>query len=130
MTTETMESLLRNLIERVERLEAKLDHPNIVALMTPRVVEGSSRHHTPLDWSSSKAQSDDAIPGRWQGRLTFDRDVSEDSPVVKGTLVTVNHVVSLILDGWTYADIIRAHPDLTEDDIRACLAYNFTMHSG
>jgi uncharacterized protein (DUF433 family) len=130
MTTETMESLLRNLIERVERLEAKLNHPNIVALMTPRVVEGPPHHHVSLDWASSKAQSDDAIPGRWQGRLTFDRDVSEDSPVVKGTLVTVNHVVSLILDGWTYADIIRAHPDLTEDDIRACLAYDFTMHSG
>jgi uncharacterized protein (DUF433 family) len=106
MRPETIESLLRNLAERIEFLEAKFDHPALVKLMTPRVV--------------------DAIPGRWQGRLTFDRDVSEDSPVVKGTLVTVNHVVSLILDGWTYADIIRAHPDLTEDDIRTCVAYNTT----
>jgi uncharacterized protein (DUF433 family) len=68
----------------------------------------------------------DTIPGRGQNRLTFDPKVSEDSPVVKGTLVTVNHVVSLILDGWTYADIIRAHPDLTEDDIRTYVAYNTT----
>lgn len=59
----------------------------------------------------------------WQDRLTFNFDVSESSPVVKGTWVTVGHIVSLIVDGWTWADILRTHPELTEDDIRVCLAY-------
>ena len=57
-------------------------------------------------------------PGRWQDRLVFDSNVSETSPVVKGTWVTVGHVVSLIVDGWTWSDILRVHPELTEDDIR------------
>jgi uncharacterized protein (DUF433 family) len=34
------------------------------------------------------------------------------------------------LDGWTYADIIRTHPNLTEADIRSCIAYNINEHSG
>jgi uncharacterized protein (DUF433 family) len=67
----------------------------------------------------------DIIPApRWQDRLVFDYSVSETSPVVKGTWVTVGHVVSLIVDGWSWADVLRAHPELTEDDVRTCLAYS------
>jgi uncharacterized protein (DUF433 family) len=60
---------------------------------------------------------------RWEDRLVFDFDVSETSPVVKGTWITAGRVVSLIVDGSTWADILRAHPELTEEDIRVCLAY-------
>jgi uncharacterized protein (DUF433 family) len=59
----------------------------------------------------------------WRDRLTFDFEVSDISPVVKGTWVTVGHVVSLIVDGWTWADILRSHPELCEDDIRSCVTY-------
>ena len=59
----------------------------------------------------------------WNERLVYDFDVSEASPVVKGTWVTVAHVVSLIVDGWTWADILRSYPELSEDDIRTCVAY-------
>lgn len=68
-------------------------------------------------------QEDDDVPVRWQERLAFDPNVSDSSPVVKGTWVTAGHVVSLIVDGWTWADVLRAHPELCEDDIRTCLAY-------
>jgi uncharacterized protein (DUF433 family) len=69
------------------------------------------------------SEDDSDIPVHWQDRLVFDDNVSETSPVVKGTWVTVSHVVSLIVDGWTWSDILRAHPELTEDDVRTCLAY-------
>ena len=65
---------------------------------------------------------DDETPS-WRDRLVFDFDISDISPVVKGTWITVGHVVSLIVDGWTWADILRSHPELTEDDIRTCVAY-------
>jgi uncharacterized protein (DUF433 family) len=70
-----------------------------------------------------EAQAEAEEAPRWQDRLVFDENVSETSPVVKGTWVTVGHVVSLIVDGWTWSDILRSHPELTEDDIRTCLAY-------
>jgi uncharacterized protein (DUF433 family) len=70
-----------------------------------------------------EAEADDEPTARWQDRLVFDEEVSDSSPVVKGTWVTVRHVVSLIVDGWTWSDILRTHPELTEDDVRTCLAY-------
>ncbi len=69
-------------------------------------------------------------PENWQGRLIFDFNVSETSPVVKGTWVTVGHVVSLIVDGWTWGDILRTHPELSEEDIRVCLAYTIAQDNG
>jgi uncharacterized protein (DUF433 family) len=78
--------------------------------------------------SASEDDEDDGekepeLASRWHKRLTVDESVSADSPVVKGTWVTVNEVVSLIVDGWTWSDVLRSHPELCEDDIRACLSY-------
>lgn len=63
------------------------------------------------------------LPGDPDGRLVFDPNVSDDSPVVRGTWVTAAHVAALIVDGWTWSDILRSHPELVADDLRACLAY-------
>src|SRR5262249_22224478 len=71
--------------------------------------------------------TDDNAPLLWRHRLTLDPNVSETSPVVQGTWVPAGQVVSLIVDGWTWSDILRTHPELTEDDIRACLAYTVTQ---
>ncbi len=59
----------------------------------------------------------------WRGRLTFDPSVCESSPVVRGTWITVDQVVEKILDGWSWNDVLRSHPELVEDDLRACLSY-------
>lgn len=56
-------------------------------------------------------------------RLVFDHEVSSTSPVVKGTWVTVDHIVSIIVDGGTWAGILRDHPEIEEADIHACMAY-------
>jgi uncharacterized protein (DUF433 family) len=63
----------------------------------------------------------------WKDRLVIDPEVSETTPIVRGTWVTVGCVVALLEDGWSWGDILARRPELTEDDIRACLAY--TMES-
>lgn len=60
----------------------------------------------------------------WRNRLVSDPKISEASPVVRGTGVTVAQVVSLVIDGWSWDRIQRAYPELTTDDIRACLSYS------
>ena len=50
--------------------------------------------------------------------------------MVTGTWVTVCQVVSLIVDGWTWSEILRAYPELTEDDVRTCLAYTVAEDDG
>jgi uncharacterized protein (DUF433 family) len=75
-------------------------------------------------------QREEPLGGRWEGRLAWDPSVSEDSPVIKGTWVTVSQVVSLIVDGWAWSDILRTHPELSEDDIRTSLAYTVAEEEG
>lgn len=59
----------------------------------------------------------------WRRRLAWDDAVSEVSPIVRGTWITVGQVISRIIDGWSWAEVLRAHPELCEDDLRACLAF-------
>ena len=63
------------------------------------------------------------ISRRWSDALVIDPEVSETSPVVRGTWITVAQIVSLVCDGYTWSDILRACPELTENDIRTCLAF-------
>lgn len=77
------------------------------------------------DWTLD-ADAGDTTPSGvpiWKDRLVFDFEVSDFSPVVKGTWVTVSHVVSLIVDGFSWEEILRTHPELTSDDVHACMAY-------
>jgi uncharacterized protein (DUF433 family) len=96
---------------------------------------GISLHdHTPCSWTESRTMpsvppTEEQIVAwltgpHWSVRLKMDPSVSETSPVVRGSWVTVDHVVGLIVDGWMWADILRTHPKLVEDDIRACLEYS------
>jgi uncharacterized protein (DUF433 family) len=65
-------------------------------------------------------------PGQsfWKERIIFDSAVLEGKPVIKETHVTVDSVISLLARGLTESDILRAHPELTAEDIQACLAYS------
>ena len=76
----------------------------------------------PDDSAAPGAAPSVAVP-RWQERLVYDFNISETSPVVRGTWVTVAHVVTLVVDGWTWAEILRDHPELSEEDVRICLSF-------
>ncbi len=44
-------------------------------------------------------------------------------PCVRGLRITVGDVLGWIAAGMGWAEIIEDYSDLTEEDIRACLAY-------
>jgi len=44
-------------------------------------------------------------------------------PCVRGLRITVGDVLGWIAAGMTWAEIKDDYPDLTDEDIRACLAY-------
>ncbi|HEV3167665.1 MAG TPA: DUF433 domain-containing protein [Isosphaeraceae bacterium] len=90
-------------------------------------------------WVSGKAKSPQTapdgtpastLPPAWRDRLVNDPTVSQESPVVKGTKLTVRQVVSLIVDGQSWDQILKDHPELSEDDVRACLAYAVEEENG
>jgi uncharacterized protein (DUF433 family) len=56
-------------------------------------------------------------------RITIDQSVRFGKPCVRGTRVTVGDVLSYLAAGMTEAEVVAEFPQLTGDDIRACLAY-------
>jgi uncharacterized protein (DUF433 family) len=56
-------------------------------------------------------------------RITLALGVLAGKPVRRGTRLSVEFVIGLMADGWSEADILQNYPDITHDDIIACLAY-------
>ncbi len=59
----------------------------------------------------------------WRLRIEVDEQVLTGKPVIKGTRIAVELVVELLSQGWSEAQILASYPNLTSDDVRACLAY-------
>ena len=55
--------------------------------------------------------------------ITMEPGKRGGKPCVRGLRITVYDVLENLASGMTHADILREFPYLTEDDIRACLAF-------
>ena len=56
-------------------------------------------------------------------RIAVDPEVRFGKPSVKGTRITVGDVLGYLAGGMVEAQLLTDFPQLTADDIRACLAY-------
>jgi len=56
-------------------------------------------------------------------RIVINPEVMVGKPVIKGTRLTVEHVLRELANGMTTADLLDAYPRLTIEDIRAACAY-------
>ena len=59
----------------------------------------------------------------WQERISVNPEVRSGKPCIKGTRITVYDVLEYLAGGMSEAEILGDFPDLTRDDIRACLAF-------
>ncbi len=55
--------------------------------------------------------------------ITIDPDKRGGKPCIRGLRITVGDVLEYLASGMTEAEIVHDFPDLTTDDIRACLAF-------
>lgn len=55
-------------------------------------------------------------------RITTDPKVMVGKPVVRGMRIPVDRVIRHLEEN-DRADVLRAFPELTEEDVRACLVY-------
>jgi len=58
-----------------------------------------------------------------EARITIEPGKRGGKPCVRGLRITVYDVLGWLAEGMSEDDILRDHPDLTRDDIRACLAF-------
>ena len=59
----------------------------------------------------------------YQGRIIIDPEIRFGKPCVRGTRITVGDVLSYLASGMRDDEILADFPQLTRDDIRACLAF-------
>lgn len=59
----------------------------------------------------------------WQERIVLEADLHHGEACIKGTRVPVATIVGSLADGMTPVQIREAFPQLTDEDIRAALAY-------
>ena len=56
-------------------------------------------------------------------RITIHPDIFGGKPIVRSMRISVETVLSLLEQGVSWQGILDDYPDLTTDDIRACIAY-------
>ena len=61
------------------------------------------------------------------GRVTSHPAVCSGKPCIKGTRIPVHIVLELLAADETIEGILRAYPNITRDDVRACILHAATL---
>lgn len=56
-------------------------------------------------------------------RITLNPKVMVGKPVIRGTRLTVEYILSLLARGATEAEILGEYEEVTHEDIQACLLF-------
>jgi uncharacterized protein (DUF433 family) len=56
-------------------------------------------------------------------RITVSSEQMGGVPAIRGLRIPVATVVGMVADGMTTAEILKAFPDLVEEDVREALRY-------
>ncbi|AEU36982.1 protein of unknown function DUF433 [Granulicella mallensis MP5ACTX8] len=59
----------------------------------------------------------------YAGIITIEPGKRDGKPCIRGLRVTVYDVLEYLASGMTHTQILQDFPYLTEDDLRACLAF-------
>jgi uncharacterized protein (DUF433 family) len=59
----------------------------------------------------------------YHDRIVINPEIRFGKPCVKGTRITVGDVLSYLASGMSADQILADFPQLTNEDIRACLAF-------
>ena len=59
----------------------------------------------------------------WQDRITVDPEVLAGKPIVRGTRLSVEFLIDLLAADWSEDEILRNYPNLSHEDLLACLRY-------
>ncbi len=60
---------------------------------------------------------------KFEDRITVTPGVRSGKPCIKGTRITVYDVLEYLAGGMTEKEILADFPDLTTEDVKACLAF-------
>ena len=59
----------------------------------------------------------------YRNYISRDSGICGGEPVVRGTRVPIRTILASLVEGATDAEIVAAFPSITEDDVRAVIAF-------
>ncbi len=60
-------------------------------------------------------------------RISIDPRICFGKPCIRGHRIWVSLILDLLADGCTVEQVLEDYPGLTEEDVRACIAYGAEM---
>ncbi|HET6515329.1 MAG TPA: DUF433 domain-containing protein [Thermodesulfovibrionales bacterium] len=60
-------------------------------------------------------------------RISIDPNICFGKPRIKGTRIWVSLILDFLANGMTVKELLEEYPQLTEEDIRAAIAYGAEM---
>ena len=64
-----------------------------------------------------------SVPMDYRSRITVEPDKRGGKPCIRGLRITVYDVLDYLASGMTAEEIVGDFPDLSVEDVRACLAF-------
>lgn len=59
----------------------------------------------------------------WKEHITTDKDILLGKPVIKGTRLSVDHLIGLLAQGWSEKQVLDNFPRLTQNDLKTIFKY-------
>jgi uncharacterized protein (DUF433 family) len=56
-------------------------------------------------------------------RIIIDPDILAGKPILRGTRISVELLLELLANSWTYEEIFESYPQIGREDILAALQY-------
>jgi len=63
----------------------------------------------------------------WKERIVVDPDILVGKPVIKGTRISVEFILELLANDWSYDEILNEYPQLKKEDILATIQYSLDI---
>ena len=58
-----------------------------------------------------------------EDRIIIDPDILAGKPILRGTRISVELLLELLANDWTYKEISKNYPQISREDILAALQY-------
>jgi uncharacterized protein (DUF433 family) len=59
----------------------------------------------------------------WKAHIETNNEVLLGKPVIKGTRLSVEHIINLLASGWTEQQILENYPRLSKESLQAVFGY-------
>jgi len=59
----------------------------------------------------------------WRAHIEVNEKVLSGKPVIKGTRISIEHIINLLASGWTEKQILDNYSRLTKENLKAVFSY-------